>query len=60
VEGEDGMRSLKEGWSGFRLEGRIERLRVQLAYGFEARTQHQLSSSWHVEGGDGMRSLEEG
>jgi hypothetical protein len=38
----------------FRLEGRIERLRVQLAYGFEARTQHQLSSSWHVEGEDGI------
>lgn len=31
-----------------RHKGRIERLRVQLAYGFEARTQHQLSSSWHT------------
>lgn len=29
-----------------RHKGRIEQLRVQLAYGFEARTQHQLSSSW--------------
>lgn len=28
-----------------RHEGRIERLWVQLTYGFEARTQHQLSSS---------------
>ena len=28
-----------------RHKGRIERLRVLLAYGFEARTQHQLSSS---------------
>lgn len=30
-----------------RHKGRIERLRVLPAYGFEARTQHQLSSSWH-------------
>lgn len=30
-----------------RHKGRIERLRVLLAYGFEARTQHQLSSSRH-------------
>lgn len=35
-----------------RHKGRIERLRVQLAYGFEARTQHQLSSSWHKGGGE--------
>ena len=34
-----------------RREGRIERLRVQLAYGFEARTQHQLSSSWQTRKG---------
>lgn len=32
----------------FRHKGRIERLRVLLAYGFEARTQHQLSSSRHA------------
>lgn len=36
---------------GRRHKGRIERLRVRLAYGFEARTQHQLSSSWHKGGG---------
>jgi hypothetical protein len=36
-----------------RRKGRIERLRVQLAYGFEARTQHQLSSSWHKGRGMG-------
>jgi hypothetical protein len=36
-----------------RHKGRIERLRVRLAYGFEARTQHQLSSSWHAREGGG-------
>jgi len=40
------------GRGGERHKGRIERLRVRLAYGFEARTQHQLSSSWHKGGGD--------
>ena len=39
-----------------RRKGRIERLRVQLAYGFEARTQHQLGSSQHNgRGGEGAR-----
>ena len=35
----------KEKEKTYRHKGRIERLRVLLAYGFEARTQHQLSSS---------------
>ena len=38
-----------------RHKGRIERLRVQLAYGFEARTQHQLSSSWQRGVGGGAK-----
>ena len=33
-----------------RHKGRIERLRGQLAYGFEARTPHQRSSSWQQNG----------
>lgn len=41
-----------------RRKGRIERLRVQLAYGFEARTQHQLGSSQH--NGGGARGRESG
>ena len=36
-----------------RHKGRIERLRVLLAYGFEARTQHQLSSSRRGDANDG-------
>lgn len=43
------------GRGGERHKGRIERLRVRLAYGFEARTQHQLSSSWHKGGGDAKK-----
>ena len=35
---------------GERHKGRIERLRGQLAYGFEARTPHQRSSSWQKFG----------
>jgi hypothetical protein len=35
-------------YSQRRHKGRIERLRGQLAYGFEARTPHQRSSSWQI------------
>ena len=42
---------------GIRRKGRIERLRVQLAYGFEARTQHQLGSSWHKSYNNSDRRL---